>query len=56
MEKILSQFLDPKMMETITSLMEKLVLLSEVLPPIDIKKLKIQNKEYIAILIEVKKQ
>jgi hypothetical protein len=56
MEKILSQFLDPKMMEALISLTEKLALLFEVLPPIDIKKLKIQNKEYIAVLIEVKKQ
>jgi len=38
----------PKMME----MTQKIALIMEALPPIEIKQLKIKDKDYIAILIE----
>jgi hypothetical protein len=59
MEKLIKQFLgdnQTQLFDNIIELCNKLSLIMEALPPIDIRKLRIKDKDYIAILIEVKRK
>jgi hypothetical protein len=60
MEKLIKQFLGDnqttELFQNIMELSNKLSLIMEALPPIDIRKLRIKDKDYIAILIEVKRK